>query len=125
MDQPRNIGQVLRKVAFKLFRVAVILSLVEGLSISMSAQILTREHRNNDLFVIVVGGIFTVRLQVFGKHLHMRQLLKNFQTTLRDASSARNTEDHGGHALGQTTLLDVLGDSGEGLAHSFVVLIHV
>jgi hypothetical protein len=66
MDQPRNIGQVLRKVAFKLFRVAVILSLVEGLSISMSAQILTREHRNNDLFVIVVGGIFTIRLQVFG-----------------------------------------------------------
>ena len=55
----------------------------------------------------------------------MRQLLKDFDRSLSDATSARDTEDHRGELAWHATSADVVSEAAEGVLHRVIVQIHV
>ena len=55
----------------------------------------------------------------------MRQLLKDFDRTLRDATSACHCEDHGCESSWHSAGSDVVSEAGQSILHCVVVQIHV
>lgn len=109
LDQPRHVGKVLVKLAFKCIWVLIILLFIEGKTLLVFDQVFGCKHRNNDCFVwtLLTFVLLHIALQVVRLYFHMWQLLKDLHNSLRDASGSCDCKYHWWHFNGDPSLFNV------------------